>query len=290
MKKTILPLMLLGTCLLQAMETEKLQEKFNFDGLPHKVQNQVVEQTWADVDWLEKNLKKLDLSAFDATHRIEIAKPILYNFHKKILFYTLNNGRPCISTIGNIRDHALEHAQAFLATNLGSLSYSFDRFSAELVIPQQNKHLSIILKDKKNLSSVKLAEVKSACFSVLGHIAITWQASNDEYFVTILTLKNIEEKKEWDLFQDAIPLGKLHSNNNSCQLKATGSLFTLDGSKLVTCFKEEDTTPGEGSGRIIYDFFDITCDRPLTTAEKAKRLCIATVGAKNLLKDRLQQK
>lgn len=292
MKKSILALTFLGTSL-QAMEAERPQEKFNFAGLPHDVQNLVIQQAWADIDTVE-NMKQLAASNFDVFQKAETSgeEQNKYGFYGRkipINFYTLRNGQPCISTVG----HILKNAKPIAA--LASLQQFNDYpFTTPLFIHSpENTLLSIEL----NLGlHHTLVDVKSACFSVLGHLAITWEdTKNYDNFVAVFNLQDLQGKKELDLSQNAIKLDKKNKRQKQLSdVKAPRclSLFTLDGSKLLIQLKDVHTSLM--SQEYTYEAFDdvirdIPNDQPLTPAEKAKRLGIATVGAKALIDTHLRK-
>lgn len=294
MKKSILALMFLSTCVLQAMGADKPQEKFNFAGLPSEVQNLIIEQTWADIDTIE-NMKQLTSSASVVFHKTEtsFSEQRKYGFHGfkvPIIFYTLLNGQPCISTVGTI----LDQAQPSIAWGL-LYRQSHSRSTELFIVTPEDTVLSTASISLKVRNHPKICpdtiHIQSASFSVLGKLAIIWQeGGNNERFLTIFNLKDIQDKKEFDLYQNAIKFDKPLDNDDNLAkklmsptgplTKIAGSVFNLDGSKLVTHFK---SIFGYQGGFTFDDMREIPNDQPLTIHEKAKRLGVATVGARALI-------
>lgn len=120
---------------------------------------------------------------------------------------------------------------------------------------------------------------------MLGDIALTWEKNNEKYLI-LLTLKDILKQKIVTLDEKKTQKLGLFKREHSIWR----SLFTLDGSKLGISTNWYPSASFIGVSGLInsideeINYIDVKSENSLTIAEKAKRLGIAAVAAKKLLK------
>ncbi|MEX0940139.1 MAG: hypothetical protein WDZ41_02175 [Candidatus Babeliales bacterium] len=258
------------------------EQKFDyFLKLPPEIQNLIISFAWSNID-NSKDFENeiLNWENIDAMQKntTSITERNLYGYNGEktpIYFYVLENGCPIIKTVGNI----ISDAQPSLLKGLWYADSTVPSTKLFIHTPKNNL-FSATIKDNDG------PKITSACISVLGDLAITW-TKNQNYFVTILKLKNIEQNKKIDLQQNAITLTNIEYKTlrgRSPQWDSIkGSLFMLDGSKIAICGIEDLVTSVILNNALINHIEN--CDhsikyidnheKPLTAAEKAKRLCIA---------------
>lgn len=285
---------------------KKPLEKFEFSKMEEKCINMIphiVSFAWDNLDnhsTFEKALLSPHINNYLVLKsETTYSEQNNYKFHGwkvPVYLYTLKEGSPAIKIAGNVLNLA-QHA------NLSGFWYadsSVETTELFLDAPDETQYHTTL-----HNGTFTRPNILSACLSVLGDIALVWETTETDKikYVTLTTVKAIIENKIIDVSKDAKKL----DDSEFVSLKGDitdaktikGCIFTLDGSKLGICKMKHLQLLSrllQPSALKIYiehintsphsvQYLDIKQDKPLTIEEKAKRLGIATLSVKKLLKE-----